>query len=358
MRTLRPTVIVPLLVALVAALAIFALGLGTSKAVAQVVTEVAIDTNVDDNGDQGEDGTQKAPGTNECYDNVDNGDGDGLIDGADPDCQTGLYLDNDDTTVSAADFCVSVAVGQSVVVDLWVQGVDPADLISAYQYDIDYNNAAIDIGYDDDGDTLADEDRIDGIDNDGDTLTDEDPQDYIDVDGTPSSALLPPIMPDGDISILSRIDSSGGAGFIEVSDTVTNPSSVTFVAADGTIAPAPPANREAGDGVLARFVVTGVAAGVSSLTIPSVLGGADANPDSGVYGGTGPLDGLPIPITTQTSGLVAVGQPCPLPADLKITQVHTAPTDMDVSATENFEVIKTIHNNGPDANVNAQVTSS
>ena len=62
-----------------------------------------------------------------------------------------------------------------------------------------------------------------------------------------------------------------------MSDTVTNASSVTFVAGDGTANPASPANDESGEGVLARFVVTGVAAGVSPLTIPSAIGGNDGS---------------------------------------------------------------------------------
>ncbi len=180
------------------------------------VTEVAIDTNVDDNGDQGEDGTQKAPATNQCYDNVDN-DGDTLTDGADYDCQTGAFLDNNDTTISAPDSCVEIAVGQTVVVDLWVDDVDPADLTKGYQFDIDYDSSKIGIGIDDDDDTLFDEDCYDDItgaynsywadwtDNDGATAIDAELCDFIVLDpygATPNN-----------VTIHSRNPSGGGAGF-------------------------------------------------------------------------------------------------------------------------------------------------
>ncbi len=332
MRRFRPAIAVPLLLALIAALAVFGYRLTTTEAVPQVITEVAIDTNVDDNGDQGEDGTQKAPGTNECYDRADN-DADTLIDGADPDCQRGLFLDNDDSTISAADYCVQILPGQTAVVDLWVDDVDVADRIKGYQYDIDYDPAVIGMGIDDDADTRFDEDcsadlsgfvLADGIDDDGDTSTDEEICDYIAVDAAGS------VNPNN-VTMISAIASAGGAGFLNSSDTSTTANSVTFAAADGTSIPAPPNNHEWGDGVLARFTVTGVAGGFSPLTIPSVIGGPGGIPDSNVIAGTGPLQGSPIPINAETPGLVAVGLPCPYvvdtTSDANLTACTSAPAD-------------------------------
>ncbi len=306
------------------------------------VTEVAIDTNVDDNGDQHEDGTQGTAGDDQCYDNVDN-DGDTRTDGADYDCQTGAFLDNNDTTVSAPDYCVELAVGQTAVVDLWVDDVDPADLTKGYQFDIDYDSSKIGIGIDDDGDTRFDEDCYDDItgaynsywadwtDNDGDTAYDEELCDFI--------ALDPYGANPNNVTIHSRNPSGGGAGFLVAgTDVVTNPNSVTFVGADGTANPPGTGKHESGDGVLARFTVTGVATGTSPLTIPSTLGGADDSPDSSVYGATGTYNGQAIPIVTLTSGLVAVGEPCvaptPPPApDVRISGLQCV-DDPATSATE------------------------
>jgi len=101
---------------------------------------------------------------------------------------------NDDTNVGTIQNCAAIpnvgvhnqsppAAGTTQIFDLAVKGIDPADKIKAYQFDIDYNAAVI---------------EIIGVKA---------------VDGTPTDSQLGGI-PDGTVSILSRIDSFSGAGFI------------------------------------------------------------------------------------------------------------------------------------------------
>ena len=210
---------------------------------------------------------------------------------------------NDDSTVGAIENCGEItAVGDTYTFDLVIKGVDPDDKIRAYQFDIDYDSSVIQIGIDDDGDTLFDEDPADSYDNDGDTLVDEDPWDSILVDAAGST-------PPDDVTILSRIDSSGAAGFFELylPETID---SATFVATDGTASPWPPDNHESGDGVLARITVTAVGTGQSPLLIPSTLGGQDGNVDIIVMAGDGPLFGAAVPVAAFQGGEVVVGGSC------------------------------------------------
>jgi hypothetical protein len=179
---------------------------------------------------------------------------------------------NDDTTVGTIDDCAEIStVGDTLTFDLVVVGVDEADKIKGYQFDIDYDPAVIRFGIDDDDDGLFEEDPggdfADWVDNDGDTLVDEENLDHIDVDGPLSN-------PPDDVTIISRFGSGGGVGFLHLSDTQTG-GSATLAAGDGTAAPAPPANHEWGDGVLARFTVTAVGPGTTPLLMPSVVQDAD-----------------------------------------------------------------------------------
>ncbi len=216
---------------------------------------------------------------------------------------------NDDSTVGTIEQCYEMStVGETHTFDLVVKGVDPVDKIAGYQIDIDYDPSVIRIGIDDDGDTLFDEDPVDpySIDDDGDTQIDEDPWDFIDVDAAGST-------PPDDVTILSRIDSRGGAGFISISDTQWNPNSATFVAADLTISPPPPDNHESGEGVLARITVTAVGTGTSGLIVPGPSGGQDGFVDLMLMAGDGPLKHLPVPVNAVQIGAVSVGEPCVVP---------------------------------------------
>jgi hypothetical protein len=185
---------------------------------------------------------------------------------------------NDDTTVGTIEDCAEIGtVGDTLTFDLVVVGVDVADRIKGYQFDIDYDPAVIRFGIDDDSDGLFEEDcgidlsgytgMADWIDNDGDTLLDEETCDHLDVDAAASN-------PPNDVTIISRLGSGGGVGFLHLSDTRTG-GSATLAAGDGTAVPAPPANHEYGDGVLARFTVTAVGTGTSPLLMPSAVQDAD-----------------------------------------------------------------------------------
>lgn len=248
---------------------------------------------------------------------------------------------NDDEVLGPTDTCVSIPVLGSTTFDLVVKGVDVADRIAGYQWDVDYPPAIL---------------SVTGI---------------LDVDAASSNA-------PNDITIISRINSTGAPGFIPLSDSATNPASMTLAAADGTsdgfanvggVQP-PPAMHEpdpagngidsdfdtvvdnagesSGDGVLARVTVTGLIAGIGTLTIPSVLGGADASVDTNVTAGTGAFAGGPIPIALMSSAEIRVGIACPLPADPKVVSVTTtAPPAAPVGAPFPVTVADVLHNNGP-----------
>jgi len=169
---------------------------------------------------------------------------------------------NNDTNVGTIQNCAAIpnvgvhnqfpaADGTTQILDLVVKGVDAADKLAGYQFDIDYNPAVIEIIG-----AKA-------------------------VDGTPTDEALGGI-PNGTVTMISRINTWGGAGFISTSEPALpfsnladTDGSYTVAAADGTNQIAagthPPAGHESGDGVLARVTVRSVGAGTSPLTIPWVI---------------------------------------------------------------------------------------
>jgi len=178
---------------------------------------------------------------------------------------------NDDTTIGVIEPCVSINVGDTLTFDLIVQGVDDADRIAGYQFDIDYDPSIIQVTS-----VLA-----------------------FDAPGS---------VPPDDVTIISRIDSSGGLGFDSFIDFTTNPSSMTLVGLDLTNSPPSPDQYESGDGVLARVTVQAVGDGVTVLDIGGPLGGQDGFSDTMINRGTTPL-GAAIPISQIQSGTIAVGEP-------------------------------------------------
>jgi hypothetical protein len=183
---------------------------------------------------------------------------------------------NTDSLIGGIQPCGSMAtVGSTLTFDLIVRGVDGGDRIKGYQVDIDYNPSILSV------------------------------VSILAVDGTPSS-----ILANGNVSVISRIDSHGGFDFLNLSSTAVS-GSLTAAAADATNIPAPPANHETGEGVLARITVQGIAAGTSPLTIAGPIGGQDGVPDTIVTAGTGPLVNTGIPVDTVQSGSVVVAGSCP-----------------------------------------------
>ena len=179
---------------------------------------------------------------------------------------------NDDTAIGPIDDCVSISNGASHTFDLIIQGVDDADRIGGYQVDVDYDPSIIQV------------------------------TSVLSVDGAGSFA-------PNDVTIISRIASGGGLNFLSLSDWITNPNSMTLSAIDATAIPAPPANHESGDGVLARVTIIAVSNGVTDLDVGGPLGGADGAAD--VLINSGVNSGAPVPVTTVLDGKIFVGQPCP-----------------------------------------------
>jgi hypothetical protein len=208
---------------------------------------------------------------------------------------------NDDTNMGTIENCAEIpsvgthnenppAAGTTHTFDLVVQGVDTVDKMKAYQFDIDYDETVIEIIG-----ALA-------------------------VDGTPIDELLGGPAA-GTVTMISRTDTFGGAGFLNTSESAAPigdladvDGSYTVAAADGTNQIAagthPPDGHESGDGVLARITVRGIATGQSPLLMPSVDGGPDGVPDTIVAAGDGPLAGDAIPVEDFGAAAVSVGQPC------------------------------------------------
>lgn len=208
--------------------------------------------------------------------------------------------DNDDSTVGAIDDCVQLAnVGDTVDIDLVIVGLDPADKMAGYQVDIDYFPSIVNV------------------------------INVVDFDTRGSVA-------PNDVTMISRINSSGGAGFLSLSDTSV-PGSMTAASADGTSdaynqvagVQGPPLMHEPGDdtngidddfdgtvddageasteGVLARITLQAVGVGLSPLTIPGPLGGPDLNSDVIITAGDGPSAGLPLAVTDAADAAISVG---------------------------------------------------
>lgn len=202
---------------------------------------------------------------------------------------------NDDTALGTIDACASISVDETLVFDLVVQGVDNADRIAGYQVDIDYDATVI---------------SVDSV---------------VDIDAAGSTA-------PNNVSIISRIESSGGLGFQGFSD-LTTPDSMQLSAIDATQTPTYPDMHESGEGVLARVTITGLANGTSPLDIGGTIGGSDGFVDATINSGADGL-GDPVPVTTVQDGEIVVGGDCvaatdtPTPTDVPTTTDTPTPTDV------------------------------
>jgi len=191
---------------------------------------------------------------------------------------------NDDSHVGNVQNCAQMArVGDKLTIDLVIMDVDPSVKIAGYQVDIDYDPKVI---------------RINSA---------------IPFDPAGST-------PPNNVTMLSRIKSGGGAGFITLTEaTPDSDGSFTAAAADGTGNPFPPDNHEDGEGVLTRMTIEAVGTGSSPLTIPGPKGGPDGNPDMIIIRGTAPF-GSTVPVKIAYSGAVSVGRSCtPPPASTPLT---------------------------------------
>ena len=192
----------------------------------------------------------------------------------------------------------------TVDVDVVVDNVRFDTKIAGYQIDIDYDDSIVT------------------------------PTGVVDVDARGSNA-------PNDVTIISRINSTGAPGLTALSDLITTADSMTVAAADGTsdaffhivgVQGVPQmhepsaagngidddddgdtddAEETSGDGVVARITLMGVLAGVSPLTIPSTIGGADLAPDLTIVDGSG-SDATPgdsVTVETTGSAIVIVGSP-------------------------------------------------
>jgi hypothetical protein len=208
---------------------------------------------------------------------------------------------NDDSTVGTIQDCAELAnVGDTLDIDVVVEGVHANDRIQGYQFDLDFDPAVLQI------------------------------IDYIDIDAAGSNS------PD-DVTMISRISSAGGAGLTSASEFVIpalpdTDGSYQAAAVDGTAIvttsgqgfpnihePATAANgfdddgdtvvdnpgESSEDGVLARLTVEAVGTGTSQLVVPGSLGGIpiDGVPDLIVSDG----NGTAMPVATVETAAILVG---------------------------------------------------
>ena len=243
---------------------------------------------------------------------------------------------NDDSNVGVIDNCAEIPrVGDTLTMDLVVQGIDPAVRIRGYQVDIDYDDSVIKVIK------------------------------VIGADGTPTDELTGGLAA-GTTSMISRIDSLGGAHFLNLSEAVPDSDgSYTAAAIDGTLNPTPPDNYEDGEGVLARITVEAVGTGVSDLIIAGPKGGADGIRDLIIMGGKGELQGKAIPIGDVLNAAVSVAATCTPPPPSTGAEVTGTPSDSAMETPQAGTPVAgtpetgtpgagTPVNGGPDSGVGAQ----
>jgi hypothetical protein len=110
-------------------------------------------------------------------------------------------------------------------------------------------------------------------------------------------------------------------------------------------------------GTIGRYtglVAAGTPAGFYTLDLTGLLLGRDVP----VPGGQLAVDQIWDKDFVPIYGIVAVNQPCPLPADLKVVQNVVAPAEIDVSENADVVVTKVLHNNGPEVNVLTNITKT
>ena len=194
---------------------------------------------------------------------------------------------NDDSTIGVVQNCAELAqVGDTLTFDLFVKNVDPSVRIQGYQFDIDYDPSVIQINS------------------------------VVDLDPAGSE-------PPNDVSIISRLPSGGGAGFLTLTEGPLPDTDGSFTVAgiDGTGNPAPPDNHEDGEGVLARITIEAVGTGRSNLIIPGPSGGPDGNPDMIVLGGAGQFLTEEVAVGELFNGALSVGTSCtPPPPAIPLTE--------------------------------------
>lgn len=194
----------------------------------------------------------------------------------------GLDMDiagNDDSTIGAVQDCAELAqVGDTLAFDLFIKNLDSSVRIKGYQFDIDYDPSVIQIN----------------------SVIDRDP-----------AGSEPP----NNVSIISRIPSGGGAGFLTLTEgpLPDTDGSFTIAVIDGTGIPTPPDNHEYGEGVLARITIEAVGTGRSNLIIPGPSGGPDGNPDMIILGGAGQYMTEEVAVGELFNGALSVGTSCAPP---------------------------------------------
>jgi hypothetical protein len=210
---------------------------------------------------------------------------------------------NDDSTIGVIQDCAELSlVGDTLTFDLVIQGVDAATRIAGYQIDIDYDPSVIQINS------------------------------VIDADAAGSTA-------PNDVTMISRVASGGGPGFITLSEfvepgmRVDDDGSFTVAAVDGTLSPVPSDNHEDGEGVLARITIEAVGTGLSDLTIPGPLGGTDGASDLMIIAGAGPFAGNPIAIDALSNAAVSVDTPCKPPPSPAVPGTDTPLPDTPGAGT-------------------------
>lgn len=180
--------------------------------------------------------------------------------------------------IPSVDTCAVIPIGGSVQADIVVDEISPVDLMSVWQAQMFY-------GLDNDGDTTADEDPVDGVDNDGDSSVDEDPADSnVQITATASGSWL-----------INAAPGSGGAG----SDDTVPDTDGSFLMGAFDLGGPPPGNYESGEGVLNRITIADLA-GVPSITQLAI----DPNPSNTIVADQG---GVPIPIQSHGTATIAVG---------------------------------------------------
>jgi RHS repeat-associated protein len=202
--------------------------------------------------------------------------------------------------------CIQVAVNDVFAIDVVLDGLPKGataatgEKLAGVNYDIDYDGSIVKLGNDDDADGLYDEDtQVDGIDQDHFVFTDdgeEGDDDPMWIGAT--------IGHDTDLGILlGANDFSKGNGF----DTSywSDFHSSYFKLSGWPVGPR--------SGLLERIQVTAVGAGVTTLNLRNFYGTLDPNSPPEVAD----PNPLPFTIANGSSGdaQIAVGVPCPLPAE-------------------------------------------
>lgn len=204
--------------------------------------------------------------------------------------------------LSSVETCAQVPVGGQIQIDVIVDEIDVQEKLKGFEFDLNFEDS-----------------------------------------GGPGTGTVKVVGND----VAQMIVANSGSSLLNLSDSTPDATS-PFKAAATDLGSPVSAVSEVGEGVLARITLEGVADGISALTLSGVI----------IVAAEGPLANAQIPVNNIQGAAIAVGTAtCPQPADLKISQSTTLSATGQVSVSENFTVDLTIHNNGPDTGVNADVST-